>query len=400
MAVMTIEPPRRAPPVSGFALFALGFRPFFLVAGLSALLYIPAWLLAFHGESIDSIYYDALSWHQHEMIFGFGMAVLAGFLMTAVRNWTNLPTPAGWPLAGLLLLWLAGRALPFAAVPAPWVVGVDLLFALLVALAIARPLWSARQWLNMIFPALLLLIALGNGLFHLAQLGVITASTRLGSDIGLFAMVWVMMIMGGRVIPFFIEKGLGGEVRVRKLGWLDQVAMVAWVATMIAVVSELAPLLQASVAFAAAVLHAVRLIAWHDARLWSVPLLWVLWLGYAWVVLGLALQGAAALGVLPTALATHALASGALGTLALGMMARVTLGHTGRPMQLTSRLMPWAFGLVVLTGILRVLVPALWPDFAVAAIVLAGACWTMAFAIFCWVTIPMLWRPRVDGRPG
>lgn len=400
MAVMSIEPPQQKRPERGVALFALGFRPFFLVAGLSALLYIPAWLLAFHGESIGSIYYDAFSWHQHEMVFGFGMAVLAGFLMTAVKNWTHLPTPAGWSLVMLLVVWLAGRVLPFIALPPLLVMWVDLLFAPLVALVIAVPLWRARQWVNLLFPALLMLIAVGNGLFHLAQLGLIALPTQLGSYLALMAMVWIMVIMGGRVIPFFIEKGLGGEVKVRKLGWIDHAGTVALVATVIAVVTELAPVIQAALAFAAAILHSIRLVAWHDARLWSVPLLWILWLGYAWVVIGLTMQGMAAVNLVPSALATHAFASGALGTLAMGMMARVAIGHTGRPMQLTSRLMPWAFGLVILAGSLRVLVPAIWPSYTVSAVVLAGVFWWLAYALFCWVYLPMLWRPRVDGRPG
>lgn len=400
MQPIAIEDPHRPQLPDRFALLGLGFRPFFLAAGISATLLIPLWLLAFQGGSLDSRYYHAPAWHQHEMIFGFGLAVVAGFLLTAVQNWTSLATPRGLPLAGLLGLWLLGRVLVFLPAPDWLLVTIDWLFAPVIALVISRPLWRARQWTNLVFPALLLLIAAGNALFHLERLGLSSSTASLGSYLGLMGLVWIMVIMGGRVIPFFIEKGLAGTPQVQKWPWIEYAAHITLAATIVTMVADLPATIQAASALLAASIHAIRVLGWHDRRLWSVPLLWVLWIGYGWLVLGLVLQGAAALGAIPFALALHSYAAGALGTLAIGMMARVAIGHTGRPMQLTSPLMAWAFALTILSGLLRVVIPLITPELTITAILLSGAAWTVAFMLFSWVYAPILWRPRVDGRPG
>lgn len=400
MPPMPLEEPRDPQSPKSFALFALGFRPFFLAAGVSASLLVPIWLLLFQSGGQVSGYFSAQDWHRHEMIFGFGMAVVAGFLLTAAGNWTNQPTPRGKPLLLLSLLWLAGRLLPLLDVSHWLIASVDLAFAPLIAFLLARPILRAKQHLNLVFPGLILLISLGNLLIHLQWNGLAQDTAGSGIYLGLLSLVWIMAIMGGRVIPFFIERGLGGGFTARKWPWLEKAVFIVLGLLIVATVAGAPTELQGGLALLAALLHGIRVAGWHHPGLWRVPLLWVLWLGYAWLVVGFLLQGLASFGLFSPSLALHGFAAGALGTLAMGMMARVSLGHSGRQMQLTSPLMVWAFVAVNVAGLLRVILPLALPVFAPAAIVLAGITWTLAFLIFTWIYLPILSRPRVDGRPG
>ncbi|MEW5755129.1 MAG: NnrS family protein [Pseudomonadota bacterium] len=397
MTQIQIEEPAR-PANSGFVPFALGFRPFFLGAGILAVLYMVLWLGVYlDAWPLAQHYQDALSWHRHEMVFGYGLAVVAGFLLTAVRNWTNLPTPAGTPLALLFLLWLMGRVLAVLPVPG-WVLAiVDGLFPLILALVLFIPIAKARQHHNQIFPVILVVITVADVLMHLQYLGITHSSAESGLQLALLSILWIMAIMGGRVIPFFIERAIPGFKR-RSWSLVEKSAGPSIVALMAAV------LLQSSTAtivtaVLAAVIHGVRVFGWHDRKLWSVPLLWVLWLGYAWIVIGFALHAVSAAGLAPPALALHAYGVGGMGVLTLGMMARVALGHTGRNMQLTTPWMVGSFALLALAALVRVFGPML-PFSPQAVIGLSGVLWVLAFVIFVWVYTPILMRPRIDGRPG
>lgn len=382
-------------------LWRLGFRPFFLAGTAFAALAIPLWLGVLAGWwPAWQPAGGALAWHRHEMLFGFGTAIVAGFLLTAAQNWTGRPGPSGRPLAALALLWLAARLAWLFAAP-PWLlIPLELAFLPAVALAVGRTLWAVRQVRNYPTVGLLALLTFADLLVMLGLLRGDAAWQRQGVLAALWLVATMMGLIGGRVIPFFTQRGLGRPAQVAALAWLEWGAQGGLV--LLAVLTAAGVALQPHPAFGAlfaavALLHGVRLARWHDADLWRVPLLWSLHLAYAWMVAALAGQALWHFGWLASSsLALHALAVGGVGGLILAMVARVSLGHTGRPLQ-APRAMLWAFALVNLAAVARVLLPAVLP---LGALLLAGACWTGAFALFVWHYAPLLCRPRPDGQPG
>jgi len=397
--LLAVEQPRQQTPPSQFVLFALGFRPLFLLAGWSAVVLIGVWLLLFTREPALNSYYGTHLWHAHELTFGYTAAVIGGFLLTAVRNWTDTPTLNGPPLAGLALIWLAGRLLPFfpQVIPGPLIALVDLAFLVLLAVAIAIPIWRKGSRQNLLFIPILLLLDLANGMVHLQALQVTSASGLTGVRLGIYLILLLITILGGRVIPFFTERAL--SVTTRQRPTVERLAFVTLILLALAELWYPQPQLLMVLAALATVVHAMRLAGWYAPGIWREPLLWVLHLGYAWLVIGMAIRGLAAADLIMPSLTWHAYTVGAIGVLTLGMMARVALGHTGRPMR-AHRSVAVAFGLVNLAAALRVLAPAVFPQWYLTWITSSGWCWIAAFGIFALVYTPILVRPRADGRPG
>jgi uncharacterized protein involved in response to NO len=391
---------QRGPARRGPVLFALGFRPFFLLAAFFAVVTMADWLYMYlAGGEIES-YYGGIDRHPHEMIFGYTAAVIAGFLLTAVRNWTNIPTASGASLAALAGLWLAGRVLPFfpGALPPTLIAIVDLAFLPALAGALAVPLIRGGQRLNLIFLPILIALAAANLLVHLQEVGYAAASARMGIYLGLDLIVLVIVIMGGRVIPFFTERALAGATVRRRtvIEWLAPASALAFAIADVALPNS--PVAGAAAALAA-IVNGARLIGWYDHRVWRVPLLWVLHAGYAWIVVGFFLRALAAVGAVAPEYTIHAFTVGGIGVLTLGMMARVSLGHTGRPLEVAAPVAV-VFVLINLAALVRGILPIVMPEFFSRLIALAGALWIAAFAIFLVVYAPILTRPRIDGRPG
>ncbi len=339
-----------------------------------------------------------VAWHGHEMLYGFGSAVIAGFLLTAVQNWTGQRTLFGPPLAALWSLWLLGRVgLLLPGLPAIGVAGVDLAFLPLLAGMLFRHIHLAKQRHNLIFPLLLLLLAGANLLIHLEWLGILADTAHSGLYLATYAEVLILIWMGGRVIPSFTSNRL--RQPVQQWPWLELSLPGLTVLTL--GVAWLWPqsILTGILAGLASGAHGLRWLGWYQSGYWHIPLLWVLHLGYLWLVLGLGLLSLAAFGQVPSSVALHAFTTGGIGILALGMMARVALGHTGRPLE-ASPMMALAFGLLNLAAVLRVLVPWFWPAFHLPALVGAGVLWLLAFALFTGRYLPILLQPRIDGRPG
>lgn len=391
-----LTPPDAAPrgpfahPVLG-----LGFRPFFLLAALLAAAWLPLWLAIWLGGADLPLAYDGMAWHAHEMIFGFAVAVLAGFLLTAVRNWTKQPTPSGASLASLVALWLAGRLalLLGASLPHALVVAVDVAFLPAVAVALALPILRARNRRNYAIPLLLLALAALNLLFHLGDAALSRAATLAGVDL----LVVFLVFVGGRVIPFFTRNALPAA-RVTTRRWLDWTATLSTAALVpLHLTDLLVP--TAVVALLAGAANLARLAGWGSLATRRSPILWVLHVGYLWIGLGLVFTG---LGLWVPELggvALHALTVGALGTLVLGMISRVSLGHTGRPL-VVSRAVVAAFALVTLAALARVGLPLLAPGLYSASLVVSASAWVLAYAIFFAVYWPILTTPRPDGAPG
>ena len=399
MALTSIEDPqRRAAPPKGFALFALGFRPFFVGAGLAAVLLMGLWLGLYRNVGQFDLIVPPMLWHAHEMIFGFTGAVIAGFLLTAVQNWTQVRTPYGVPLSILFVLWLAARLAPFVhAVPPVLAALPDMLFFPAVMVAIARPILRVRQARNYAFPLMLAMLTVANVLVQGEMLGWMRGTARLGNTLAVYAIVLMIVVMGGRVIPSFTDNKLRSQARRWKaVEWLAPATTLALLAALLA--APVAPLTGLVAAFAA-VVHGVRLYGWHTGKLWSVPLLWVLHLGYGWVVLGFALVALSTVGWVAPSIALHALTAGAIGTLTLGMMARVSLGHTGRMLE-PAKIISLSFALIGFAALVRVAAPLAFPQAYGTEILLSGLLWMLAFGIFTLVYLPVLIQPRVDGKEG
>ncbi len=400
MALISIEESKQKAPPRGFALFALGFRPFFLAAGIFATVYMGLWLATLQGAMQAPAGISPAAWHGHEMLFGYAVAVIGGFLLTATQNWTSTPMPRGGPLAALFALWLAGRVLPWLPVPQPAISIVDLLFLPVLLIAVLRPVLRVQQTRNYAFSAMLLGLTAANALFHAAAFGYGPDYALAGLNLGLYLIVLMIVVMGGRVIPYFTERRLNSTAkRWTPVEWLAPATTLAVLVAVFAAPALLSGTLLAVLAAAAAVVHAIRLAGWHDKRLWGVPLLWVLHLGYGWIVVGFLLDALHAAGMVPPFLALHAYATGGIGVLTLGMMSRVSLGHTGRILEAPA-IMVWVYAAINLSAGVRVFGPLLLPAQAPMLHQIGGGLWMLAFAVFAAVYAPMLWRPRTDGKPG
>ena len=380
--------------------FNLGFRPFFLLSGAFAIILIALWIPVFTGGRALSTYYGQIGWHSHEMIFGYTVGVIAGFLLTSVRNWTGRSTATGGFLATLVTLWLLGRILPFFAATMPaWSISVvDLAFLPALTASIGVPLVRHGEKRNLLFLPLILGVFFANLLVHLELLGVVPGVAHHGIFLGLYLIILLIVIMGGRVVPFFTERALPGVVIKRRplLEWLAPLTVIAYMlAELLFPNSEVA----GALAGLAAIINGIRVVSWYSHRYWQAPLLWVLHLGYGWIVVGFLLKAAASLGLVAAQFTIHAFTVGGIGVLTIGMMARVSLGHTARPLKVTSS-MAVAFALVNIAAILRGLLPSIFPLWFSQLVILSGMLWIAAFLIFVIVYAPILTQPRIDGQPG
>ena len=399
MPVIPLNEPKVRKPPKGLVPFALGFRPFFLAATLSAVVLMALWLLFLGGQVKTSYYYDFIGWHSHEMLFGYGVAVIAGFLLTAVRNWTGVDTVIGKPLAAITLLWLAGRVIPFTAdlLPAPLIALVDLAFIPALAWVLKGPLWKGSNKVNRRFLPLVLVMGLANLLVHLQALGVAETAAR-GNTLMINLILLLMIFVVGRVLPFFTEKAIPGA-RTKRAPQADTAGFYLIIA--LGLVQLLFPVtwLTAPLAAGLAVTQAVRIYRWYDNRIWGIPILWVLYTGFGWLVLGLLLTALAEIGSFQANLAVHALTAGGIGVFTFGMMARVALGHTGRELK-PARIIEIFFIIINLVPLIRVFGPALLPEQYSIWINISGGIWVISFLVFTLIYAPILLKPRVDGHPG
>lgn len=372
------------------AFFSVGFRPFYLGAAGFAFVAIPLWIYQFATGSAATSGVAPMFWHAHEMVFGFAPAVIIGFLLTAVRNWTGRQTPAGAALAGLFALWLAARL-------ANWLdtgnmaVVLDAGFLLAATIALSIPILAAGNRRNYFVVALLLGLTAASTLHGLALRGAFqsvsaTQATRFALDLILLLMV----IIGGRVIPAFSANAIAGLTPRR---WTA--IEIAAIGTPIALLAAdaFAPGTQApwwdALCFAAAAIHLIRLAGWQPWKTRTDPLLLVLPLAYLWIPVHLILRAT------DPALAMHALTVGAMSSLMLAMITRSALGHTGRPLRARPQELV-CFGAIHLAALSRVAGPLLLGSAYVQWLWLAAAFWTIGFGVFMLAYWPILTRPRIS----
>jgi uncharacterized protein involved in response to NO len=381
-------------------LFALGFRAFFALAGMSALMLIGMWRSVYDGSQPFSNYYPSLYWHAHEMLIGYTVAVMAGFLLTAVRNWTGQSTPSGGKLAGLCLLWLYGRILPFYSevLPDGFIALVDFVFLPVLAWQISLPIMQARHYRSLLFIALLLVMATGNGLIHAEILGLTEQTAWLGSRVIIACVITMILVIAGRVFPFFTERGLPGSLCIRD-PLINGLSIASALQVFVLDLFAVSGAVLAAAAITAALINGYRVYAWYNRGIWYVPLLWILYLGYGWIILGFILMAFSAFGLLLPSLALHTFTIGGIGVITLGMMARVSLGHTGRVLKL-SNIMAVGFVCINIAVFVRVLIPVASTDWYGSAVNISIWLWLVAFSLFIAVYMPILVQARPDGKPG
>jgi len=391
------------------AFFSYGFRPFFLGAAVFAALLMSLWLgfvadLAAGGTGAWlRVAGSPYAWHAHEMVFGFAAAAIAGFLLTAVPNWTGALPLSGAPLTGLFLLWCAGRlAMAFSGWLPPLAAAIDIAFLPVLGAVAAQQLFLKPAARNLVFLVLIAVLVAGNVVFHLAAAGLIAADPLDLLRQGLLVVGVMIAIIGGRIIPAFTHNWLNlkrpAAPRPRRIGPLDAGAIVSIAAILLARLLGAPAPVEGAIALLAATLNGVRLALWRGWETRSEPIVWILHAGYAWLVIALALMAAASLtDIVPASLAHHALGTGAVGVMILAVMSRASLGHTGRRI-VAPRAVVVAYGLANLAAVLRVAGPLLAPELTRELLVLAGVAWIGAFSVFAAVYAPILTTPRVPGR--
>ena len=390
------EPPRSAAFARGFALWQLGFRPFYLLASAFAALSIALWSLQFTGR-LPAPYLPAPVWHAHEMLFGFTLAVVVGFLFTAGRNWTGRPTPTGGVLAALALLWVAARVLVLT--PWGWASALaNAAFPLAAAVSLAIPFVRAGNRRNYFFVGLLVLLSGATLAVHLDQLGVLAVPAWAGIQLALDAVLFILCVMGGRVIPMFTNNGVPGADAKRQ-PLLEKAALGSVLVLLAADALRPPAGIVAAVAAIAAAAHLARWALWQPWTTLRTPLVWVLHLAYAWIPVHLGMRALAAAGWMASSAAVHALTVGAIGGLVIGMMTRTARGHTARPLRADG----WdvaCYVLVAAAAVVRVLVPLLRPGWMLEAVVVSGALWSAGFGSYAACYWKVLTRARLDGKAG
>lgn len=379
----------------GPALFSYGFRPFFLFGAFFAGTAVLVWLPFVYGDLVVESVFAPRDWHAHEMLFGFVPAIVTGFLLTAIPNWTGRLPLQGLPLLALFAIWLAGRLAIAFSMSLGWLIAaaVDVAFLVLVAAATGREIVAGRNWGNLKVVGAVAVLAVANGLFHAEAHfhGAADDAIRLG----IAAILLLISVIGGRVVPSFTRNWLARQAPGRMpapFGRFDgatlgasALALAAWVILPFAAATGLLLAL-------AGVMQAARLCRWAGERTVSDRLVLILHVGYAFVPLGFLLTAAAALGQIPASAGIHAWTAGAVGTMTLAVMTRASLGHTGRA--LTASAGTQAIYAAVVLGALARICAGLHPAWSDPLLAFAGTVWAGAFLGFVVVYGGMLCRPR------
>ncbi len=378
------------------ALFSAGYRVFFPLAALSAVLILGYWILLITGvaDYLPS-YFAPADWHQHEMIFGMTVAVITGFLYTAVPNWTGRPTPTGGMLAGLGLIWISGRVSVFFSDLLPvWLpVVVDGLFLPLAIWGIINALVGSRNKRNYFLPVVLMLFAAINIASHLAALGVIDIDARRLFLAGVLFIVFLMNVIGGRIIPNF-TRGKYPAIEMSTPAVLLPLSVLSIFGLALAFLLNAGAMIIGAISAFAGVVTLLRSLSWKGWKVTHDPLLFILHMGYFWIPAGFLLMAWFSFtDAAPISHALHAFTVGAVGSLTLGVMSRATLGHSGLPLN-NEHMLTVIFLLINLAALSRVILPLILPDGYTGILNSAGSLWVVAYSLFLIRFLPTFLRPR------
>ena len=389
---------------SDFPLFRLAFRPFFLFGASFSLLAMAVWIATLNGWWDSPLYGGGFFWHVHEMVFGFVASIVVGFLLTAVRNWTGRDSISGLPLVVLVSLWLLAR-IGFLVVHRAdiWLASLDISFLLVAAGFLAIPIVSVRQWRNLFFVPLLVLLAVANGMMHLGVLNMDHMLMVNGAHGALGLICILMVTIGGRIIPPFTASGTG-TARVAALPWLERVAVGSvWLLMLVFLTGLDGRLPGPAMAALLMIVATANFVRWLRWRFWvtfGVVLLWTLHLAYLFIVAGFFLLALSWIDPdVPSSIAWHSITVGGMGGLILSMISRVSLGHTGRAIVAPSWMIP-AHACVFAAAVSRTALVAWLPTRYGVWLDLSGTLWILAFGSFVACYSTLLMKPRVDNQPG
>ena len=390
-------------PSKHLALWQLGFRPCFLLANVYAIVVMVLWLLIQQGIQLPGLhYYGANSWHAHEMILAYSTLVIAGFLLTAIKNWTGIQTVQGGRLQLLIAAWLVARVLVFIPhIPSSVVALIDMSFPLLLVWLVASPLIAAGNKRNYMMIGIVAVFALLNGLFHysvISQQPLLTAQLLL---LGLFLILLLITVMAGRVFAMFSQNGVAQRYQAKVYPNLEKALPVGIL--LIAMTWVFMPQqkwLLLVIAAVNMVMHGWRLIGWYNAQIWQKPLVWVLHVGYAFLVVGFAFVAASALLPWLHFVALHVFTVGGIGLITMGMMARVSYGHSGRDLHHPPAVLGYCFSLLTLSALVRIILPLVDLFSYSTIITLSGLLWILAYSLFVMKYLMIWLQPRIDGQPG
>lgn len=388
------------PNPDSFSLFNLGFRPFFLCAGIFAILAVMTWLLVYTSYlTLPLTTISPSQWHAHEMVYGFSLAVVAGFLLTATKNWTGVQTVHGVPLMLLVSLWLAARILLisgfilFAGV-------ADLAFLLFLTVAIIYPIVLAKQWQQLAVATKLIVLMVGNTLFYLGAMGIVQNGITLSLYGGLYLIIGLVLMIGRRVIPFFIERGIETPTKLQNAKVIDLTSLAGFLVFFVADLMLNNATIAAYSALVVFIVNVIRLKGWYHKEIWQKPLLWSLYLAICSISLGFLLYFASYQWAISPFIYIHAFSYGGIGLITLGMMARVALGHTGRNIHHPPKSLKYALIALLLGACFRVIFCAIFPMQYLIWVGLAAIFWAIGFGIFVTQYFPILTKARVDGHFG
>ena len=383
--------------------WAIGFRPFFLSGALLSIGLILYWSLAYFKGAMPEGFFNPIYWHAHEMIYGFAISIVAGFLLTSTASWTNTKAMSGKKLKILFCLWAFGRlamTLSLFSLPIPSFIYslIDLLFIPMLVLGLAPPLIKSKKITNLQFVPILSILVIGNILTHLSALEIIDYKyASKGIYLGVNLILIIMVIISGRVIPFFTSNAIPG-VQPKTWPWVEYAVMIGvWSYVLLDFLDQ--PVLKGWVAGVCGLLSLVRISGWRSFKTLGNPLVWILHLGYLWIAIGFILVFVSeVMGVLPLSVAIHAFTAGAMGTFIIGMMSRVSLGHTGRTLKLEKGFV-FSYIFLTLSGVVRV-VSGFFPNGYSHGILTAGVLWVLSFLLFIIYYANSLLTPRPDGKKG
>ena len=380
------------------ALFSLGFRPFFLLASLFSAIALALWAMVFadNWQLSAFSYYPMILWHAHEMVFAYSMAVIAGFLLTAIKNWTGMQTVNGGKLALLASSWLLARILPFA-IDKHWLIAiVDMLFLPLLAVFIAMPLIKVGNKRNYFMIVLISAFAALNLLLHLELLGFVQNMAQMAYKSAFYLIIALIIIMAGRVFPMFSQNGVPQRYQITKYPIIEKMALPSYFIFAICVLFVPIKAVIVIASLLAFVVHFIRLQGWYNKQIWQVPLVWVLHSGYAFLLLGFIFSIISQYNIFYTNLALHAFSIGTLGIITIGMMARVSVGHTGRNLRFPPKVLKISFPLMLIAALVRVVLPTLLANAYHIFVITAASLWSLAFLLFFISYVKMWIQPRIN----
>lgn len=394
------------PPSAPHPILNLGFRIFFAGAAVFAILTMLMWYALLNGQvDYQLTAVTPFYWHGHEMLYGYACAVIAGFLLTAVKTWTSQPMPYGYSLLAVFMPWLLARVLWLLAPISSnlWLAVaavMDLSFWLLTCYAVIRAVWRARQQRQIGIIAKLALLLFGQTLFYV---GIWLGNFKLqhiGLYLGLYLIIGVVFTIGRRVMPFFIERGVSEEVKVKNAKWLDVGSLLSFFAFMLVDIFYPQPVLVSISAAAVAGINLLRLWGWHTPGIWQKPLLWSLYLSFLGMCVGFVMFAVQPWLGFAHSLAVHGVSVAGIALMTLAMMSRVALGHTGRNIHQPPRTVGVIFILMIAAYGCRVLLPLLLPASYALLLSMSQGLWVISFVLFCIPYLPILARPRTDGLFG